>query len=232
MNFLQKPLPPLQRNEKYIGLSYWVIQFALLPSLLGLLAAAFSPEYDATLLNVVYFSINFVCCVAIFLRLVKASLEKAKAEPEGLLFASAVGFGLYRAASLVLGIGAMVLFPDFANLNDSTLLEILGEHPLLMVVSTVLLAPVAEELLYRGLIFGWLREKNVYIAYILSALIFSGIHVVQYIGLYSTAHIVVALVLYLPAGLSFAWAYQHSGTILAPIIIHAANNLLAFLVLR
>ena len=43
---------------------------------------------------------------------------------------------------------------------------------------------------------------------------------------------ITELVLYLPAGLCFAWAYQQSGTILAPIIIHAANNLLAFLILR
>lgn len=232
MNFLHNPLPALRRSEKYIGLSYLLFQFALLPTLLGLLAAAFSLEGDVTLLNAVYFSINFMCCIAIFFPLLKTSLEKAKAEPEGLLFATAVGFGLYRVSSIVLGIGVTVLFPDFANLNDSTLLEVLGEYPLLMVISTVVLAPVAEELLHRGLIFGWLQEKNVYLAYILSALIFSGIHVVQYIGLYSTAHIFVALVLYLPAGLSFAWAYQRSGTILAPIIIHAANNLLALLVLR
>ena len=232
MKFFQKPLPALRRSEKYIGLSYLVFQFALLPSLLTVLARAFSAEPDGTILNVLYFSVNFIACIAIFFSLLKQSLSKAIAEPEGLLFAAAVGFGLHRASSVVLGIGVTVLFPDFSNLNDSALVDILSDFPLLMALSTVVLAPVAEELLHRGLIFGWLREKNVYLAYLLSALIFAGIHVVQYIGLYSTAHIFVALVLYLPAGLCFAWAYQQSGTILAPIIIHAANNLLAFLVLR
>ncbi len=232
MKFLQKPLPALRRSEKYIGLCYLVFQFALLPTLLALLADAFSLGRDGTVLNVMYFSVNFISCIAIFFHLVKASLRKAGAEPEGLLFATAVGFGIYRVMSVVLSIGVTVLFPDFANLNDSALVDIFGAYPLMMMLSTVVLAPVAEELLYRGLIFGWLREKNAILAYILSALIFASIHVVQYIGLYSTAHIFVALVLYLPAGLSFAWAYQQSGTILAPIIIHAANNLLAFLVLR
>ena len=232
MKFLQKPLPELQRSEKYIGASYLVFQFALLPVLLGLVADAFALEHDGTLLNVLYFSINFICCVTIFAPLLKKSLSKATADPEGLLFAAAVGFGVYRASGVVLGILVTVLFPDFANLNDSALMDILGDYPLLMLLSTVVLAPVAEELLYRGLVFGWLREKNAILAYVLSALFFSGIHVLQYIGAYSAAHVLVALVLYLPAGLCFAWAYQHSGTILTPIIIHAVNNLLAFLVLR
>ena len=232
MKFLQKPLSPLLQREKYVGLAYLVFQLFLLPTLLRLMAMAFSMETDSTLVNTLYFSLNFICCIAIFGHLLKNSLKKAIAEPDRLLIATAIGFGIYRVSTIALSIVVILLFPGFSNLNDTAVMDVFGDSPLLMILCTVVLAPVTEELLYRGLVFGWLREKNARMAFFLSALIFAAIHVVQYIGSYSVAHVFVALVLYLPAGLTFVWAYQHSGTILAPIIIHAINNFLAVLVLR
>ena len=232
MSFLHEKLPALRPSEKYIGISYLVFQFALLPVLLQMVAEAFSVESDGTVMNALYFAINFIATIVIFRRLLKQSVLQVFRDPERLLFASAVGFGVYRVSGIVLGLLVMLLFPDFSNLNDSALIDILGQYPLLMFISTVVLAPVAEELLHRGLIFGWLQEKSVLLGYILSSLLFASIHVVQYIGLYSAGHIFVALVLYVPAGLCFSWAYQRSGSILAPIIIHAINNFLAFLILR
>lgn len=232
MNFLHDKLPALRPSEKYIGISYLVFQFALLPVLLHLVATALSWEGDGAAINAVYFTINFIAAILIFWRLLKRSARQAMDNLEGMLFATAVGFGVYRVSGIVLGILVTVLFPDFSNLNDSAVIDIMGQYPLLMFVCTVVLAPVAEELLFRGLVFGWLQEKNVLLGYILSPLLFAAIHVVQYIGLYSAEHIFVALVMYLPAGLCFSWAYQRSGSILSPIIIHAVNNFLAFLILR
>ncbi|HCP70616.1 MAG TPA: hypothetical protein DIT87_00905, partial [Clostridiales bacterium] len=48
-----------------------------------------------------------------------------------------------------------------------------------------------------------------------------------YIGKYSPLELVMAVLQYLPAGLSLAWAYTKSDTIFAPIIIHACINLVA-----
>ena len=232
MEHPKKPLPALQRSEKYIGLAYLIFQMMLLPLLIGLVLGAFSSEINSTLANFLYFFVNFICTIAIFSKLLKKSFLRAAANWEGLFITTIIGFAVYRACETALGILVFVLFPDFSNLNDGALVEILGEYPLIMLLSTVILAPVAEELLHRGLIFGWLQEKNEYMAYGLSAFLFSAIHVVQYIGLYSAAHIFVALMLYLPAGLVFAWTYRRSGTILSPILIHTANNLLAFLFVR
>lgn len=232
MSFLKEKLPALRPSEKYIGIAYLVFQFALLPLLLQMAATALSWEVDGTAINALYFSINFLATLVIFRQLLKRSVLQMVHDPEALLFASAVGFGVYRVSSIVIGLLITLLFPDFANLNDGAVIDILGQYPLLMFVCTVVLAPVAEELLFRGLIFGWLQEKNVLLGYILSTLLFAAIHVVQYIGLYSVEHIFVALVMYLPAGLCFAWAYQRSGSIISPILIHAINNFLAFLILR
>jgi membrane protease YdiL (CAAX protease family) len=219
-------------KERIWGFLYLLAELFALPAALEAMNRLLPAPLPDAWLNFLYFALNFIFTCFLFRSFLRRCLTRIGKNTGDFLLVTAAGFGIYYLCNLVLNSLILLLAPDFANLNDSALMDILGDYPLLMLLSTVVLAPVAEELLYRGLVFGWLREKNAILAYILSALFFSGIHVLQYIGAYSAAHVLVALVLYLPAGLCFAWAYQHSGTILTPIIIHAVNNLLAFLVLR
>ena len=58
-------------------------------------------------------------------------------------------------------------------------------------------------------------------------LAFACIHIVGYIGTYSPLELVMAVLQYLPAGLSLAWAYTKADSIFAPILIHACINLIA-----
>lgn len=232
MEHLYKSLPSLSRQEKYLGIGYLIFEFTLLPIVLQLVYSLFSSEIDPALYNFLYFFVNCICVLAIFSKFVKKNMLRTASHPDVLALTAVIGFGLYRAASIALGVLITVLFPDYVNLNDSSLTSIFESFPLLLVLGTVILAPIAEEMLFRGLVFGWLFEKNTWLAYILSVFIFAAIHVVQYIGLYSPAHLVVALLQYLPAGIVLAWAYHRSGNLLAPILIHALNNGLAVLVLR
>lgn len=232
MEYPKKPLPTLTGKEKNIGLAYLIFQYALLPVLLQLVGQAFSLGDSDTLYNFLYFSINFICVIAIFSKFLKKSMLRVRRSYQDVLSTAAIGFGVFWLCSSLLHSLTGLLFPEFINLNDSSLVNILGDYPVLLFLGTVILAPVAEEVLHRGLLFGWLQEKNVWMAYILSAFLFAAIHVVQYIGLYSPLHIAVALVQYLPAGIVFAWAYHRSGCIFAPIAIHAVNNFLAFLTVR
>ena len=232
MEHLRKLLPALTSKEKYIGFAYLVFQFAFLPVLLALLALAFPLGDNLTLYNFLYFSINFICVIAIFSKFLKKSILRIRRAPQETLTTALIGFGLYWLSLSLLSALIRALFPEFVNLNDSEIVTIFGDYPLLMFLGTVILAPVAEEVLHRGLVFGTVFQKNIPLAYALSALLFSAIHVVQYIGVYSPGYVVLALALYLPAGLVFAWAYQRSGSIVAPILIHAANNFLAILSVR
>lgn len=232
MEYPKKPMPTLTGKEKNIGLAYLVFQYALLPVLLQMVGQVFSLGDSDTLYNFLYFSINFICVILIFDTFLKKSILRIRRFHQEVWTAAAIGFGVYWLCSSLLHSLTELFFPEFTNLNDSSLVDILGDYPVLLFFGTVILAPVAEEVLHRGLIFGWLQEKNVWTAYALSALLFAAIHVVQYIGLYSPGHVLIALVQYLPAGIVFAWAYQRSGCIFAPITIHAVNNLLAILSVR
>ena len=87
-------------------------------------------------------------------------------------------------------------------------------EPWAVVISIVILAPIAEEVFFRGVVFNaWLREGGRRWAYIGSAALFAAIH--------------LSLLSFLPIfllGLALAWVYEPKGNLLAPIAMHATVN--------
>lgn len=87
-------------------------------------------------------------------------------------------------------------------------------EPWVVIVAIVFLAPIAEEIFFRGVVFNaWLREGGRKWAYIGSAALFATVH--------------LSLVSLLPIfllGLALAWVYDRTGNVLAPIAMHATVN--------
>lgn len=87
-------------------------------------------------------------------------------------------------------------------------------EPWLVVVAVVIVAPIAEEVFFRGVAFNaWLRERGRRFAYIGSAALFAAIH--------------VSLVSLLPIfllGLALGWVYRRTRSLVAPIAMHATFN--------
>lgn len=80
-----------------------------------------------------------------------------------------------------------------------------------------LLIPLAEEAIFRGVVFYWLRQKSSFwVAAGVSSLAFGLIHADPLISTSTTV-----------LGLLCALAYEKSGSIWGAITIHAVNNLLA-----
>ncbi len=80
-----------------------------------------------------------------------------------------------------------------------------------------LLAPVAEELVFRGLLYGWLagRWSNL-VAFLLSSLAFAAAHT-------EPLHILLVL----PLGFWFGWLRWRTGSLVPTIVAHIINNTIA-----
>ncbi len=84
-----------------------------------------------------------------------------------------------------------------------------------------LVAPFCEEILFRGVLFAWLRRHwNLSLSMIASAAVFAAVHVIP---------AVMPEIFIL--GLVMAWLYERSGSIYPAILLHVTNNLIAFSVL-
>lgn len=78
------------------------------------------------------------------------------------------------------------------------------------------LGPLGEEIVFRGLIFGYLRRWSVAAAVLISTAIFAAFHLP---GLPVTQ---------IAGGVVFALAYHTSGSLMTPITIHILGNLAIF----
>jgi len=93
---------------------------------------------------------------------------------------------------------------------------------LLVSAVVVLLAPLGEELLFRGMLFSALRDRvPLWPAIGLSGLIFALSHVEP-----------LAIVLLFPVGMLFAWAYHRRGALVTTVAAHAVFNLINVVLLR
>ncbi|HVM20661.1 MAG TPA: CPBP family intramembrane glutamic endopeptidase [Egibacteraceae bacterium] len=92
----------------------------------------------------------------------------------------------------------------------------------LLVFGSVVVAPIAEELFYRGMLFTALRRTMpLWPAMGLSGALFALSHF-QTGGLQATLLVILII---MPLGMFFAWIYERKGTLVVPIVAHAVFNL-------
>ena len=100
-----------------------------------------------------------------------------------------------------------------------------------MVLGAVLLAPVAEEIFYRGIFFRKLFDRKPWLGYVVSMTVFAVIHMAAYIGFYDPWMLLLGCLQYLPAGYCLCWCYRQTGNILSPILMHILFNASSILTL-
>lgn len=144
------------------------------------------------------------------------------AEPKWWLLA----LGLYILQIIVVAIVLAILqaLSPALNLDEVQNVTPFGHQPwavALSFVTTVLIAPAVEELLFRGVLFGSLRTRlPIWLAAILAASVFGLLH-----GQLN------AMIYTFLLGLILIWLYQRSTSLLPGILLHTLNNLIAFYLL-
>lgn len=110
------------------------------------------------------------------------------------------------------------------NLNDQAILARIGAAPYSTILILVFLAPVIEEAVFRGYIFGNLREASRTAAYLISCLLFAFLHVWQFVVLNHDFSYLVIMVQYFVPGLVMAWTFEKSGSLWGSILLHCIVN--------
>jgi membrane protease YdiL (CAAX protease family) len=133
---------------------------------------------------------------------------------KGLIWSFGFGILAFLAFLVLFLIGIdplpMIKMPMGPSIKEFILLVCIGG----------ILAPVAEEVFFRGVIYGFFRRWGLIVALIVSTLLFvvvhpmgQGIPVIQIVG-----------------GIIFAVAYEVEGSLMTPITIHILGNCSLFMI--
>lgn len=212
----------MRPSERLAELIYLPIHLFALPLLLPKLALII-PNLDSVTLNLIYYIIGFAYTLILCWRFLHAGFSAAIDRIGSFLIAIASSYLLETALSLILSYALILLNAvDLSSPNNAAIEAMAPEGLNKLMAMTVFMAPIVEEVLFRGLVFGGLHRRSRLLAWIVSALVFSLYHVWQY-AIRSPAALFSA-VLYLPASLAFNWCYERSGSIWAPILYHMLAN--------
>jgi len=214
------------RRETLFGWIYWLVSLFVLPAVLYMILSKPEQPVSDSVLNLAFFLLNFLAVSVIFRRFLWESLKAAAEKIPKCLGIAALGILFYFASMWLIAIFATTIKPDFSNVNDDAIFDMMDENAGALVFCTIFLVPIAEETFYRGLLFQSLQRKNRIAAYIVSVLAFAAIHVVGYIGIYDPLTLILCFAQYLPAGIILAAAYEKTDTIITPILIHIFINLI------
>jgi len=191
----------------------------------GLMPELTNYPFSLTLLAVLGFAAAALSAIALGGMLIRRhSLYDLgfRAVPVRWLVIAAAGGVIAAGARIGLASGLLALFPSLGAGLEELAALLANRDSLLTSVVTVLLGvlvvPVYEELLFRGVIQNWARNRlGPWLAGLLSALVFGAFHLVP-------LQAITAMLL----GLMLAWAYEKGGSIWPAIVLHAVDNLVAF----
>ena len=109
--------------------------------------------------------------------------------------------------------------------NQTAIVELAKSAPIMMLISTVVLAPIVEEGIFRLSLRKIIDNKKVFI--IISGLIFGFMHIFP-----TELPMSIALtysITYVTMGIFLAYSYADTDNIWIPFLLHAANNLFSMI---
>ena len=156
-----------------------------------------------------FFGIGLLAVIAAVFPMGWAALPALGLRPAGW---RPIVFGAFGTLALSVAVSQLGIEPE----GMKQAMEISREPGLFLMSLLVmgLLAPVVEELMFRGMLFGWLAGRwGGAVAAGVSSLVFAAAHL-------EPAHIVLVL----PLGLLFGWLRWRTGSLLPSMVSHIVNN--------
>lgn len=222
---------PMGRGAKIAGWIYLPIHVALLPLFLGVILMLVTGEMPSEITcNICYYAIGLVFTLIAMWKFLRRSYENMLDRFAYSLAMILAAYAVDVLLSLVLQL-AMSLFGELPIPNNDAVLELAGRDYRRMIAVAVLMAPLVEECLFRGVIFGTIRQKSRFWAYLVSVLLFSLYHVWQYALVYAEPRYLLSALQYVPVSIALAYCYDRTQSIWPPVFFHMFINALSLSVI-
>ena len=222
---------PMSVRERVGGLIYIPLHCWVIP-LVIVWINEFSDKinYSEAVLNMVIYAIGFLFCLLFMWNFLKKSFHNIFENKVRFLRSVIGSFILYFALAWVASTIVIAVVGDYElaiNPNSAGVNELVKQNFNVMAVMSVIFAPIVEECVFRGALFGTIRKKSRFWAYFATIVLFAVYHLYAYFITDYSWQLWVYLIQYVPASFVFCRLYERSGTIWCPIALHAVINLTA-----
>ncbi len=148
----------LSRAEAIAGWCYLPFYLVLLSAGIQYLAALLHVSLTALTINIVYFSINLLFVLLVFRNFLLQRFFGSGFW--NFVQALILGFVLYYAGTWAIQALEQLLAGQFTIYNNETVNDLIFENRYVMLAVSVIFAPVIEETLVRGVVFGTIRPAS------------------------------------------------------------------------
>jgi len=216
--------PQLTRGELYRGWVFFALYFLVFPFLMAGVQWVFDEKWQLYLSDAsasfLYYSFSAVLVLLVFWTFLKHGFYLLLDWLPENLFAFVSGLVAWLVLQFLANRLPMpVENPIYTDYAQQFLLS-----PGATVAIVVLLTPLVEETLFRGLLFGGARRYNRWLAYGLSVFLFALYSVWQFAFVWGDWRYLLLCVQYLPVGLALTWCYDNGGSIWSAVFLHIAIN--------
>lgn len=219
----------MTREEIIAGLIYLPLHFFVLPLFLGIYATVTMVPVSEVTINAVYYIIGIIFVLVFVRRFLRAGFDPLMDNIPGNLLTIIMAYFLNLALTYGASAVIFLIMGDTTNPNTELIDQMAGESFSTVFGMAVFLAPVVEEVLFRGTVFGVLRQKSRILAYALSIMLFSFYHMWQFLLIHMDIEMLVYAIQYIPVSIALAWCYERSGSIWVPIFLHMLINAVPFI---
>ena len=170
--------------------------------------------------NVIYYALVLGLLLLFLWNFLKEDLSGFfRGLPQNLL---GIGVGLVAAGGAYFLIKKLP-FPVSDPISFQFAQEFLAA-PVPVLVLILVLMPLVEEMVYRGLIYGHLREYNRPLAVVVCTLLYALALVWRYALEFSDPRYLLLVFLYLPVSCALTLCYERGGSIWGTALLHAGLN--------
>lgn len=216
--------PQMTHDEFVRGWVFFALYFLVFPFVMAGLQWVFDHTWSLYLsdaaANVLYYLFSDVLVFLVFWTFLQNALDILMDYlPENLF---AFGTGLLGAGALHLLVMRLPYPVDNPVFEDWP--AQFAYSPWATIAIVVILMPIVEEVLFRGLLFGGLRRYSRSLAWMVTVVVFMLYCVWTFAFSFGDMRYLLLGLQYLPMSLALTWCYDRGGSIWSPIFLHMVIN--------
>ena len=208
-------------KKQLIAVLLWLpVHLIVLPMALSVLAEL--RGFGDTILNLLLYGTGALYMLLVLWRFFRRDFDALCDRPLMVLLLVVGAYVVSRFLDVFVALLLDRLVPGSSNANNDAVIEMVKSQIGPTAALTVFFAPLVEESIFRGAIFGSLRRRSRFLAYTVSILAFALYHVLGD-ALFDPQQLLFALQ-YVPAALALAYVYDATDCVWSSIFLHMLSN--------